>query len=93
MKLLELATRVKAGATFLDNAIPKWRVILRRHAKDFNMADGDQCVLGTLEHYAGRLHVLRRQRAREILGLHSDNRFQVAAHLLGITGPHFSGEP
>lgn len=52
MNVYEGATRVKRGAAYLDRRVPRWRYILRRAVKDgeFQIASGQHCVLGTLEH-------------------------------------------
>ena len=80
MIFLETARRVRAGVRLLDKKIPGWRHVLRRHVEQFDFADGDHCVLGTLEHYSGRMKVLARKH-RE----HDDySRFDSALKALGI---------
>ena len=59
MELFDIARCVKAGARFLDKKIPNWRSVLRKHSDEFDFADGEHCVLGTLEHYSGRMRVLK----------------------------------
>lgn len=81
MELLELAKRVKRGVRLLDKKVPNWRAVLRRHEGQYDFADGDHCVLGTLEHFSGRMRVLRER------GLDPDrtkNAYVVAAARLGI---------
>lgn len=62
--LLELAKRVKRGVRLLDEKIPNWRRTMKRHAATFNLSSVDHCVLGTLEHYNGRMRVLHAKRAK-----------------------------
>lgn len=82
MDLLETAKRVKRGVKPLDKKVPNWRQVLRKHQDQFDFADGDHCVLGTLEHYSGRMRVLRaknRAATKEVF------TFTRAALALGIT--------
>ena len=44
---------VRRGARVLDKMLPYWRRVMRKHDATFNFADGDFCVLGTLEHRSG----------------------------------------
>lgn len=79
-----IARRVKRGVRLLDKKIPDWRQILRKHRTEFDFRDGDHCVLGTLEHYSGRMRVLKARvrtqtdypfgRALDALKLRGDNR-------------------
>lgn len=64
MELLEIAKRVKRGVRLLDKKVPNWRRTLREHEDQYDFANGDCCVLGTLEHYNGRLRVLSAKRAK-----------------------------
>lgn len=59
VSILELAKRVKKGVVFLNRRIPNWRTVLRRHEDQFDFQDGDHCVLGTLEHYSGRMKLIK----------------------------------
>lgn len=80
MTLFDMARRVKAGVRLLDRKIPNWRTVLRRHEDEFDFADGSHCVLGTLEHYSGRMRTLiaRRQAKQE------PDPFWRAAKALGV---------
>lgn len=80
--VFEIAKRVKKGAKLLDKKVPKWRSILRKHKDQFDFADGDCCVLGTLEHYNG-LKALGRTPDP------FDDRFNRAAHRLNLHGKTF----
>lgn len=67
--LRDLAKRVRRGSALLDKKLPGWRRVLYRaltedHRK-IQMADGGYCVLGTIEHYIGRL----RRRPRAVRGM------------------------
>lgn len=62
MELIDIAKAVKRGVRLLDKKIPNWRTILRKHEDQFDFADGTHCVLGTLEHYSGRMRVLKAKR-------------------------------
>lgn len=63
MTLLELAKRVRRGVKLLDRLIPNWRRTMRNHQDQYDFQDGDHCILGTLEHYNGRMSVLKKRRA------------------------------
>ena len=58
----EVYSRVRRGAQFLDKIVPEWRKVLRRHAKHLELGNGEQCVLGTLEHYSKQMQNLNRKR-------------------------------
>lgn len=62
--LLTLAKNVKRGVRLLDRKFPTWRRTLRAHAREFNLADGEHCVLGTLEHHLGRAREFRKRKKR-----------------------------
>lgn len=62
--LLDLAKRVKKGVRLLDRRVPGWRTTLKEHADSFNIKQGSCCVLGTLEHYNGRMQVLNARRLK-----------------------------
>lgn len=62
MDIYDIATRVKRGVKLLDKKVPNWRLILRKNREQFNFADGSCCVLGTLEHFSGRMRVLKAKR-------------------------------
>lgn len=51
--------RVKAGVALLDKKIPNWRTTIRKHRRQFDFQDSEHCVIGTLEHYSGRLRQLK----------------------------------
>ena len=55
------AQAVRRGVALLDRVLPNWRKTMRKHADQFDLRDGDHCVLGTLEHHSGlrRLRKLR----------------------------------
>lgn len=55
----ELAARVKRGARLLDKKVPNWRTTMRKHADTFRLNSPRLCILGTLEHYNGRMKVLK----------------------------------
>lgn len=59
MELIEIVRRVKRGVRLLDRKIPNWRQVLRKHQDQYDFRDGDHCVLGTLEHFSGRMRVLK----------------------------------
>ena len=80
MELFDTARRVKRGARFLDKKIPNWRSVLRKHSDEFDFADGEFCVLGTLEHYSGRMRELAKKRNADDL----NGRFIRAIHILGL---------
>lgn len=67
MTVVELVKNVKKGVKLLDQRVPNWRQIMRKHAAEYNFTDGSSCVLGTLEHHSGRMKVLKK-RSREIYG-------------------------
>ncbi len=83
-----IAKRMKRGVRLLDRKIPNWRLVLRKHEYQFDFTDGECCVLGTLEHYSGRMRVLReRQKSdpgyrygRAIEALHLDKAGQDTLH-------------
>ena len=82
MELFDIARCVKAGARFLDKKIPNWRSVLRKHSDEFDFADGEHCVLGTLEHYSGRMRELAKKRTVPT----KDDRFTRAIDILDIAG-------
>jgi hypothetical protein len=84
MNLLAIASRVKAGAKLLDKKLPGWRNVVKRHQDQFDFANGDYCVLGTLEHYSGKMRVLKARKGKD--AQQPDNRFGNAATALGISG-------
>lgn len=57
--IYELAQRVKKGVKLLDKRIPNWRRTIKKHKDQFDFTNGECCVLGTLEHYNGRMRVLK----------------------------------
>jgi hypothetical protein len=93
MDLLNLAHRVKKGVKLLDRKVPNWRSILKNHESQFDFADGECCVLGTLEHYSGRMRVLKKR----VHITDSENAFGKAAETLRISGDTadygFDGQP
>ena len=48
--IVRASERVQAGARWLDSIQPGWRDELRKVGEWFDIADGDHCVLGSLEH-------------------------------------------
>lgn len=80
MTLFEQAQRVKRGVALLDKKIPKWRDTLRRHRAQFDFANGDCCVLGTLEHYDKRMRQLKLKGASK----DETDRFERACTRLGL---------
>lgn len=62
--LLTTAKAVKRGARLLDKKVSGWRKTLKKHASTFNISNADCCILGTLEHYNGRMRVLNARRVR-----------------------------
>jgi hypothetical protein len=57
--LADLARRVKRGAKLLDRKVPNWRKTMREHEDQYEFENGDCCILGTLEHYNGRMKQLK----------------------------------
>lgn len=57
----QMVARVQKGVALLDKKIPNWRTVIRQHRRSFDFHDYEHCVIGTLEHYAGQMAVLRRQ--------------------------------
>ncbi len=84
MDLLNIAKRVRNGVKLLDKKIPNWRSIVKNHESEFDFTDGACCVLGTLEHYSGRLKVLKKRAGRKAQD--ANNPFGNAAVALGISG-------
>lgn len=82
MDLFDLASRVKRGVRLLDKKVPEWRQIIRRHANTLDLADGDFCVLGTLEHHSARMRQLH---AKRVAGM-DDADYHRALDRLGIIG-------
>jgi hypothetical protein len=76
-----MAQRVKRGVRFLDRKVPMWRRVMRKHDSEFDLSDGDHCVLGTLEHRVGKLRVAARKLHTP---LECDNGFGRLARLFGI---------
>lgn len=81
MNLYEMARRVKRGVRLLDRKIPDWRRVLRRHREEFEFRDGDCCVLGTLEHYTGRMRELLKKADAD-----EDSRYMRALSALRLEG-------
>ena len=82
-----LAAKMRRGVALLDKKIPNWRAIVRRHRHQFDFSKGDCCVLGTLEHYSGRMRVLEKKhgvKRRE--GRMAFETFTAAARALGLNG-------
>ena len=52
-RLQRATAAVRRGARLLDKHLPHWRRVMRKHDADFNITNGDYCVLGTLEHRSG----------------------------------------
>jgi hypothetical protein len=77
--IYELAQRVKKGVKLLDKHIPNWRRTIKAHKDQFDFMDGDCCVLGTLEHYNGRMRVLKARK-----GVRDHYRFTAALKALGV---------
>ena len=63
--LLDLAKAVKRGAKLLDRKIPTWRHTLRSHADEFDIAAPECCILGTLEHFSGRMRQLSKKHKQD----------------------------
>jgi hypothetical protein len=84
MELIELAKRVRRGVALLNRHIPNWRTILRKHIDDYDFSDGDHCVLGTLEHYSGRMRVLKRKK-KDQLPNYAFGNAEVALGIEGLT--------
>lgn len=64
MNIIGLAKRVKRGARLLDKKLgPGWRTTMRRRAEFFNLKEPQACILGTLEHFNGRMKTLGKRRA------------------------------
>lgn len=60
MELFDIARRVRKGAQLLDKKFgPGWRKVLQKHEGDFDLKEGEHCVLGTLEHHYGKMRALR----------------------------------
>lgn len=70
MDLLDLAKKVKRGSRLLDRKLPSWRRVMQKHRDQFNFADPQFCVLGTLKHHLGRARVLRKQAGSSEAGYH-----------------------
>ena len=83
--LRELALAVKRGVKLLDKKIPNWRTVIKRHEDEFDFADGDYCVLGTLEHYAGRMRVLKEKKRIGNDYNSEHGRYSRACKALGIS--------
>jgi len=79
MDLLVLAKRVKRGAQLLDRKFPQWRRVMRKHEHDFDIEDGECCILGTLEHKLGKLRVLAEKNATS-----SNNAYERALKVLKL---------
>lgn len=88
MTLVEIAKRVRRGAALLDKRIPNWRTIMRKHVAQYDFADGDCCVLGTLEHHSGILRTIKSNKARQ-LAEDGVSRHTVAAAKLGINAREY----
>lgn len=56
-----LYARVRKGVALLDKRVPNWRRTMRKQVGQYNFMEGDHCVLGTLEHYNGRMQVIRKR--------------------------------
>jgi hypothetical protein len=70
----------------LDKKVPNWRQTMRKHVDQYNFSDGACCVLGTLEHYNGRMRTLRAKgvSAADIKQtLADEGRFETAKLRLG----------
>ncbi len=61
MNVTNIVARVKRGVRVLDRKVPNWRTVLRKHQKQYDFRSGEHCVLGTLEHHAGRMRVLKKR--------------------------------
>lgn len=81
MDILELARSVKRGVKLLDKKIPNWRQVMRKYEDQFNFADGECCILGTLEHHSGRLQVLNQRKAA---AADPEDAYRRAAARLGL---------
>ena len=40
--------RFRRGVRVLDEKLPRWRTVMRKHMDEFNFEDCNYCVLGTL---------------------------------------------
>jgi len=80
--LADVYRRVRRGVALLDQKVPNWRRTMRKHQDQYNFADGDFCVLGTLEHFNGRLHTLRKRKAESVWS--TQDRMTRAQYRLGI---------
>ena len=74
MDLFDLAKRVKAGVKLLDRVLPSWRLTLRKHDDEFDLADPDCCILGTLEHHSKQMRLLHKKRVKGLLDEDGYNR-------------------
>jgi hypothetical protein len=72
---------VARGAKLLDDRLPGWRKVMKEHS-DFRISDLECCVLGTLEHYHGRLKVMRSKDPKN-----DDCAYSRAISKLDISGP------
>lgn len=79
--ITDCVRRVQRGAMLLDRKVPNWRTVMKKNKQQFNFKDGECCVLGTLEHFAGRMRVLRKKHAERE---QHRGRFMVAAARLGL---------
>lgn len=83
--LLQLAKRVRRGVALLDKKVPGWRLIMRQNADDFDISNGECCILGTLEHKRG----LARVRALRVRP--NENGYETGKRRLRITEGHDYG--
>lgn len=81
LDVCSIAKRVKRGVKLLEGKIPNWRTVLRQHCDEFDFNHREMCVLGTLEHYSGRMAVLKRQHS-----ITTDDRYRAAMGALGLQG-------
>ena len=61
MSMFDLAQSVKRGVRLLDRKVPRWRRVMREHQDQYDFKDGEHCILGTLEHFSGRMAVLKKR--------------------------------
>lgn len=80
--LLVLGRRVARGAKLLDKKLgPTWRRTMRAHRELFDLRNSDCCILGTLEHYNGRMKALNTQAGKCI---HNFSAYDSAASRLSL---------
>ena len=84
LSLLELAKCVRRGVRRLDKKIPNWRTVMRQHIGEYDFKNGEHCVLGTLEHYSGRMQVLKRRAG--ITGRRIKEGYDIGRDAIGAHG-------